>query len=465
MNFATLGNNPSLQSLSDAVTATGHRIVRSWQEDLAPSNSRSSESWEVMLTDSSIEAVIVVGDSDEIQTAVKQLASSGKPLLILPTLGFSDSCAYELSLIRDDSHSVLMPVFEHRFDTELKSLSQRLTAGELGCVRRLQIDVTSSDASKLLTEDDISHAMLADVDLLRWLGGNYDQVTSQRSGQSDLGCSQATLLLGGTNLPDATWNLRRGPLTEWRLTIESDQATTTITRSLRSDRAKDADSPLKTLIVTFVNAVESRSVPSPDWPDAVRVFDVLDAGRRSLRRRRTIDLHFETLSERQQFKTQMTAIGCGLLMLTLVLMLGLLGLGSLLDSRDRAIRDAEQSGLLFQASDFATQSTDLVPQAANRLDAVAARMKEEPKSVYVEAAIEVESSGLNQQRRQKIATDLQSRGVAAADHRTLLSTPSSPIWEGLMRVLRLAWLAPLILFLGLQILLVIAKPTANSTET
>jgi cytochrome bd-type quinol oxidase subunit 1 len=36
-----------------------------------------------------------------------------------------------------------------------------------------------------------------------------------------------------------------------------------------------------------------------------------------VRRRRTIDVYFETPSERGIFKTQMTAVGCSLLMLTL----------------------------------------------------------------------------------------------------------------------------------------------------
>ncbi len=36
-------------------------------------------------------------------------------------------------------------------------------------------------------------------------------------------------------------------------------------------------------------------------------MDLVDAVARSMRRRRTIDLHLEETSERNQFKTQMTA--------------------------------------------------------------------------------------------------------------------------------------------------------------
>jgi hypothetical protein len=63
------------------------------------------------------------------------------------------------------------------------------------------------------------------------------------------------------------------------------------------------------------------------WRDAVEAFELLDGVDHSLERRRTIDLHHEPVSERTIFKTQMTAMGCGVLMATLLLMLVYLALG------------------------------------------------------------------------------------------------------------------------------------------
>jgi len=198
----------------------------------------------------------------------------------------------------------------------------------------------------------------------------------------------------------------------------------------------------------------------PTWSDAVRVFDVLDAAKRSLRRRRTIDLHFEALSERSQFKTQMTAIGCGLLVLTMILMLGLLGLGSLSESRDRAVREAESAGLLLKESDFESHTALLTAEAQLRLDRLAGRLKEEPRSVYLEPSDNPPAPELDQRRRANIAERLKEQGIIAADHRTLLAPPRSSGWDTLMRVLRLAWIAPLVLFLLLQTLLFVAKPAS-----
>lgn len=455
MNFALLGDADAAYPLLDAVRSAGHSVVRAALADqlIAAHPELASVAkcgWEVLLVDSMLDAVIVAGDSDEVQFAAKQLAAAGKPLLVVPRVSFGDGCAYELSLIRDDSHIELMPAFGHRGDPELAALSQRLRHGECGVVRRLQIDrelLTSSNASGL-TEDEIEATSLLDIDVLHWLGGRYDQVTALRSGQSEQGCSQATLTLAGTNLPDATWTARRGSASRWRLTIETDREPITIERS-------DPPSAPAALVAAFA----ARTPPNDlTWADAVRVFDVLDAARRSWRRRRTIDLHNEILSERQQFKTQMTAIGCGMLLLTLVLMLALLGLGSLLESRDRTIRDAAASGLLIAASEFEPGTTTLTSVGQSRLSNIADRMQTEPKSVYLEPVGQPPNPELDQQRRRRIAQELAAHGVEAADHRTLIAPAKSSGWETVLRILRLAWIAPLVLFLLLQGLILVARP-------
>ena len=59
--------------------------------------------------------------------------------------------------------------------------------------------------------------------------------------------------------------------------------------------------------------------PRTTWDDLLRGVELLAATQESLRRRRTIDVLFEAPSERNLFKSHMTAAGCGLLLLTPVL--------------------------------------------------------------------------------------------------------------------------------------------------
>ena len=462
MNFALLGGDPAALPLLHAATEAGQQLVRAVLAERLRSRSATlaampQSRWEDLLTDGNVEAVIVAGDSEEIQTAAKQLASSGKPLLIVPKAEFGAACAYELSLIRDDSQVVLMPAFAHRHDADLLALSQRLRSGELGAVRRIQIEVElSASGDDLLAEGEIEAAAIPDIDLLRWLGGNYDQVTSLRSGQTEQGCSQATLTLAGAGLPDATWTARRGDAMSWRLVVETERGSEVL-----AFNAQSAALNASRLWQSFVAACRGEHAVQSDWSDAVRVFDVLDAARRSLRRRRTIDLHFEALSERSQFKTQMTAIGCGLLILTLILMLGLLGLGSLLDSRDRAVRESASTGMLLTEADFESHTAAMTSAAQSRLAQLAGRLKDEPKSVYLEPSDNPPSPALDQRRREQVAVRLNELGVVAADHRTLLAPPRSSGWDTLLRILRVAWIAPLVVFLLLQALLFVAKPAST----
>jgi hypothetical protein len=80
--------------------------------------------------------------------------------------------------------------------------------------------------------------------------------------------------------------------------------------------------------------------------------------------------------------------------------------------------------------------------------------------VYLEPSHDPPNPELDQRRRAKIVERLANLGVEAADHRTLFAAIRSTGWDTLMRVLRLAWIAPLLLFLVLQGLILVAKPTA-----
>jgi hypothetical protein len=56
----------------------------------------------------------------------------------------------------------------------------------------------------------------------------------------------------------------------------------------------------------------------PDLLDGTRAMELVEATARSLRRGRTVDLHYERVSESGNFKGVMTSVGCVLLLLVLV---------------------------------------------------------------------------------------------------------------------------------------------------
>ncbi len=67
----------------------------------------------------------------------------------------------------------------------------------------------------------------------------------------------------------------------------------------------------------LVEAVAGRD-PHPDLLDGTRAMELTEALGRSLRRGRTIDLHYEEISEAGNFKAVMTSLGCALIVGILV---------------------------------------------------------------------------------------------------------------------------------------------------
>jgi hypothetical protein len=63
--------------------------------------------------------------------------------------------------------------------------------------------------------------------------------------------------------------------------------------------------------------------PPVTWLDATRCLELFDAARRSAKRRRVVPMDYEAMSESGNFKSTMTAVGCGVLLLISILFLAI----------------------------------------------------------------------------------------------------------------------------------------------
>jgi predicted dehydrogenase len=357
MRFALLGDGPRAISVAQAVTAhPAHRLIRlagsaeiaSVQVPFA-AGLRRSQNWEDLLTDNEVDAVIVGGRDDELHAVVRQLVQAGKAILVDPELVQSAAFFYELSLIESESPGRIFPMLALRGHPLVGKLQGLLSEGELGNIRHVQFDrkiaaPASDGRATVITRAGLASALLNDADLLRCLCGSYDQVTASRSGEAAVGYSLATVMLAGAGVPQAVWTATAYGTDDWQLTVSGDVKTAVLDGNpesgrlrltLRSEglpavveeRAADAGN---WLLETFAASLAPHAAsPEPAqarpddlaeatlWGELARAVELVDAVERSVRRRRTIDVYFETPSERGIFKTQMTAIGCSLLMLTL----------------------------------------------------------------------------------------------------------------------------------------------------
>lgn len=488
MNFAVLGDNPAVLSLVRAIAAApAHRVEHvALADDLLPDlltsvpGVRVHSDWDELFVAPSLDVVVVAGHHDDVLTAARQLAAAGKPLVLVPEAAQGSAFIYELTLIRDDTNVVLFPAFPLRFDPSLRRLQELVREGALGEIVHLQMErelpPSSSSGAMLLTTDDVDAALLHDADVLRSLGGNYDQVTALYTGRTASGVSMATVTLAGSSLPEASWSARAGHQTLRRLAVTGQIGTAVVRiEDDRSDlqltiggKEQEFAAPASTLgfgppMLKRVEQALAGEPAQPDWTDATRTFEIVEGTHRSVARRRTIDLHFETTSERSIFKTQMTAIGCGVLVFTLIALVAFLIIGTLLDNRDQVVVRAEAAGFLIRADEFGERSAELTPEGKRHLQQIAPRMSDLSIPVVIEQVEDAGAAGLNPRRRQTVVEVLKEHGVADAADRTIVVSTGGQLFGRFLQFARFLWLLPLLVFLLLQLLLFVAKPSAQKT--
>lgn len=358
MNFALLGDDCNVVALTDAIAADGeHRLT---QAALVGESTLSAvlqrvpgvtvaAHWEEWIAADEIDVVIVAGASDAVLEAARKLAAVGRSLLIVPDVQQGLAFVYELTLIRDDTHVSLCPAFLPRFDPAVLALKRLIDDGQLGRLMHLQLErrraTDEGEGPRLLTQSDVDEALLQDVDLLRSLQGRYSRVTAIYSGRESDTMAMAQVTLAGDDVVEASWSMQAGqPGPAWKLVAIGEQRTIVLSRGESTDEiaietddielqesfSTSTDSPAERVVRNCEAMVAGEPV-DPGWGDLTHAFELVDASRRSVRRRRTIDVYFETASERSVFKTQMTAVGCGLLTLTFFAVLVLLVVGTLFD--------------------------------------------------------------------------------------------------------------------------------------
>lgn len=349
MRLALLCDDPAILSWLDVLANdSAHEVVLA--ATVSPETSarlrslvgvKLTNQWEDLLIARDVDAILVGGSEPAVLEAIKQLASAGQSLLFVPTAAQGSTFIYELSLIRDDNRVKLFPAIVHRFDRALVKLRTQLLDGSLGKIQMLQFErqlhgVLTMSALSLAA---VETAALPDLDLLRWLSGDYDQVTALRTGATSDALLTQTITLAGRGLPEATWNVMASKEdASCRLTVHAERGRLLLEHDavagewvLTDPDGAQVEGDRRLAVRGLLDEFEaslSRDTTPIEWSELVKAFETLDATRRSVMRRRTIELHFEPLSERAIFKTQMTAIGCGVLIGTFLLTLAYLAVAS-----------------------------------------------------------------------------------------------------------------------------------------
>jgi predicted dehydrogenase len=488
MNFALLGDDRTVLPLIRAIARhQEHRVecaamIGSLERDLlrAAPGLRILPTWDRILIGNEVDAVIVCGHEPETLEGAKQIAAAGKPLVILPQARQGSTWIYELALIRDEGHVSLIPVFADRLRPTLRLLQEAIDSGALGRLLYLQIDLEvvperADGGPALLTKDQVADALLNDVDLLRSLGGDYGRVSAIQSGVVDDRVAAAAATLMGENLPEATWTCRgSADRAEWKLVIAGEKGEVSIAAEgetgewiVRTDRVTipeltgvarfdEGEAVLLSLV-----AREQSTARGAQWSDLIRAFEVVDGARSSVRRRRAIDLHLETTSERNLFKSHMTAAGCLMLTFTLVGVVFLLLVMPLFDVRNRTQIEATRADAIIRVTDFAPATAALNDQGARRVQKIAARFDEGRFPILIAEYKGADGRRLAERRRDAVVAGLTKDGIVGAAERTQVAPVVGEWYPIALQVVRVLAFLPLAIFLILQALVFLARPATK----
>ncbi len=496
MKLALVGNRlkswPAVKAvISHASTQLTHAAA---EGDLLPVVMKEVPAAEIVsdpteiLVEQDVEALVVAsGDADGLEMA-KQFASAGRPLLIYPEAGQGSSWIYELGLIYDETSVVLFPLRLVEFHAAVAQAKQALLDAAMGKVLHVEFErnvPTAGDGAtgNSLTAEIVEDAFLLDLGILRELFGTYRRVTALYSGVDGERISLATVTLAGDDVPETVWmakpTVSKPTASEpsWRVVIRTEQGSVVLSGSddhsqvnleiehPEKERVREllTDDVGQRLVDAFQLAIAENDCQS-QWSGLIHDFELLDGIHRSLRRRRTIDVHFEVASERNQFKSQMTAIGCGVLMFTLFALVAVLLAGRLLDPREQVEVEAERMNAVFLDGDFVPDTDALTEVASERLEKISQVSSNESFPILIEQLAGDEQSELNKQRLSTVIVALQGNDVQNAEQRVSLGAVVGHGFQAMMQITRIVLFVPLFLFLAAQALLWVSRPARSSSD-
>ncbi|HEY2159171.1 MAG TPA: hypothetical protein VGH33_26325 [Isosphaeraceae bacterium] len=336
MNFLILGDGPEERAWAEALAGRPeHRVIAA-----APGfpDLTASADLEAALAVPGIEVVIVGGPIEARDEALRRTAASGFAAICLHPPGDNADPYYQVALSREETGAMVVPDLPGRLHPGVGALREAANDVAMGPFRVLRIDAAGMAEDRDLLDAfsrwvDLARIFLGEVESLTALGDPPGEspsrgltvqlrsaggraaelrlsadVAGAPAGQSGSGAQPATMVL----------ECERGSL---RLEVEETwQGPARLTRSISGGTTTEelaAWDPRGAMLDTLERAIAGEPA-RPDLVDGTRAMELTSAVARSLRRGRSVDLHYEEVSEANNFKTVMTSVGCMVLLGCLV---------------------------------------------------------------------------------------------------------------------------------------------------
>jgi hypothetical protein len=331
MKFSVVGHLESaLPVIAEIHRAIQHELGPCWISgrlaDAVAGQSlpvRLEDSPESALLSSGVDVVVLaVEDTDEILRLTRAASQSERHVAVLVPAGATTAFSFELHLLLDESPRSVFP------------LTGRLRLGTAG---RDGIQIPAAEIQQLVVDlhdvpssvSGMRQLQLEMLDCLQAFGFRYTQVTAIDAAGPDGAILSRLLTLSSSptsdeRLPPATINLK----------VKRSHSGSTVNHSLHDESVQVIRQdgtvtkfPLQSspeVLQEIETLCQNRAGCERSMEALSASLELVDAVEKSLRRRRTVDVYFDTGSERGVFKSQMTAMGCGVLTWMMLGMIGFL---------------------------------------------------------------------------------------------------------------------------------------------
>jgi hypothetical protein len=342
MRLALLGIDAECLLLAQSALQSGHSIV--WKGDAPslavspppgiPAADRAAD-WQELCDPHTCDAILVGRGTvppESIVGRLLQLLKSGRAVLTSFPIVDALLPYYEIDLARGDGRAVL-----HHFNPlvtqseQIARIAELVRTGhpQIGPLEQLWWDRPLEDRS----QSEVLYHFARDVELLDQLAGPLDRLGAV--GSPDAAATYAGLsvqLLGKTPVP-VRWSVGPndvsllptltlvGRLGRLRFEVSAEGTFTPAWENTEIHLPPATGSAAERCLRRFHDAVSNNREPTSTWPAALRAMELADTIEISLRRGRMIDVHRQQLTEELSFRGTMSAVGCGLLVVMLPLLL------------------------------------------------------------------------------------------------------------------------------------------------
>ena len=270
-----------------------------------------------------VEAALVGGAPEFRAEALRRVAAAGLPAICLHPPGPDSEAYYQVALSRAETGAVLVPDLPARLHPGLERVRRAIEGKEVGVFRALRHESPAERGPGDLVRRDFPRR----VDLTRALLGEIEAVTATGAPAGIHPDEELIVHLRGPRASRAEIRIWAGPPEPARLVAVGAEGTLTFEYDLEflhparlirreSNGAETVTElapwdPRAAILGTLAAAIERRATHAhPDLLDGTRAMELAEAVVRGLKRGRTVDLHYEEISEAGTFKSVMTSFGC-----------------------------------------------------------------------------------------------------------------------------------------------------------